>query len=127
MPSGQEDVLFFESLHRDIKNQCVRYSESGQPCGFKPCDSYIKLLSEKSRLEGLCAGLEEGNKINQECIKRQDEQLVELEAEVDRLAAKVDELQAPFRRHAASHDLGAPIRFSVDESRRIVGILRGEG
>lgn len=53
--------------------------------------------------------------------------ILELESTVDWMAARIDELQAPFLRHAACHDLGAPIRFSVQESRRIVGILRGEG
>jgi len=67
---------------------CIRsHSESGQPCGFDPCEAYVKLLSEKSRLEGRCAGLELGNKINLERIKRQDERLVKLLAENEALAS----------------------------------------
>lgn len=67
-------------------------SESGHGGRFEPCTAYIKLLSEKSRMEGRCAGLEEGNKLNLERIERQDAQLVELGAEVDRLVSRRDEL-----------------------------------
>lgn len=69
---------------------CKVFSESGKPCGFEPCEAYIKLLSEKSRLEGRCAGLELGNKINLESIKRQDERMVELLKENESLRAEVE-------------------------------------
>lgn len=58
-------------------------------------------------------------------LAQAEKRILELEAEVDRLAAKVDELQAPFRRHAAGPDMQPPLRFSVDESRWIVGEVNG--
>lgn len=58
-------------------------------------------------------------------LAQAEKRILELEAEVDRLAARVGELQAPFRRHAASHDLGAPIRFSVDDCKRIREKING--
>ncbi len=46
--------------------------------------------------------------------------ILELEAEVDRLTNCVATLESPFRRHAAGPDSQPPLRFSVEESRRIV-------
>ena len=46
--------------------------------------------------------------------------ILELEAEVERLETRVSTLESPFRRHAQSHDLGAPLRFSVQDSRNLI-------
>jgi hypothetical protein len=85
---------------------CIRsHSESGQPCGFEPCAAYINLLSEKSRLEGRCAGLEDGNQRNLESMKRQDAQMVEILAENERLRQELDTLQIGYKAAKSSRRL----------------------
>ena len=74
------------------------HSESGFLCSIQGCPEYIKLLSEKSHLEGRCAGLEEGNKRNLEAIKRQDARLAELLTENERLKADNTELLSETKR-----------------------------
>lgn len=88
------------------------YSESGKPCGFEPCAEYVNLLSEKARLEGRCAGLEEGNMRNQEAIKRQDAQLAKVLAENERLRQDRDRLAGIVEKADALADISSALVHS---------------
>lgn len=83
--SRMNELLSIERAKNAVLQTTIEKSVYG--C-CTPCDSYIKLLSEKSRLEGLCTGLTEGNTINLKRLERQDKQLHELLAENEALQQK---------------------------------------
>lgn len=65
------------------------HSGSGQPCGFTPCEAYIKLISEKSRLEGRCKGLEEGTDILKVSLAQETRLLQDALARAEKAEADV--------------------------------------
>lgn len=69
-------------------------SESGQLLTIQPCGWYIKLLSEKSQLEGRCAGMEDGIIINKATIANQSELIEKLLAENEALKQERDNMEA---------------------------------
>lgn len=95
---------------------------------LKPCPG--RSTSINNNTMSIVDGVEKMKQLTIEIVEYAEKVIRSRDAEIDRLRAALavrDRILAPFTRHAASHDLGAPIRFSVDESRRIVGIMRGEG
>lgn len=50
-----------------------RYSESGACLGVQRCEEYVLLASDRDRLAGVVAGLEEQNARNIEALRRAEE------------------------------------------------------
>lgn len=74
---------------------CIRsHSESGQPFGFEPCAAYITLLSEKSRLEGRCKGLEEEADLLKVSLAKETAQLQKALATADNAEGHVKDILA---------------------------------
>jgi chromosome segregation ATPase len=63
-------------------------SESGKSCGFTPCEQCIALLSEKSRLDGRCKGLEEGADITKRMLANETELLQDALARLEKAEAE---------------------------------------
>lgn len=74
-------------------------SESGQLLTIQPCGWYIKLLSEKSQLEGRCAGMEDGIIINKATIANQSELIEKLLAENEALKQERDAFKAQLSQY----------------------------
>ena len=97
---------------------CNSYTESGKPCHFDGCESYkliqaaltaaqlrygdleletARIRSDRDRLAGVVAGMDEQNARNLDTLRRAEAENAILRAALDRLACRSNRITSNFR------------------------------